>query len=335
MIKQAIRKLADGENLSYGEAAQAMREMMTGEAAPEQTAGYLVALRMKGETVEEIAASAEVMREVALSNGISSDSMDIVGTGGDNSDSFNISTCAAFIVAAGGVRVAKHGNRSVSSKCGAADVLEALGANTKMPPEIAREVFESCGFVFLHAQIYHPAMRYAAPVRAQLGIRTVFNILGPLANPARAKMQLLGVYSRQLLRPMAEVLARLDTKRLVAVCGGDGLDEVTLSGKTYCCEIIDGTVREYSLTPEDFGLPVRDKTELVGGEPRENAAILRRVLDGERGAYRDATVANAALALTIAGKAENVGQGALLAAKLIDDGSAARVLEKFVKGSNV
>lgn len=253
MIQQAIKKMIDdGRSLSYDEAAESMNEIMTGAATQAQVAGYLTALRLKGETVEEIAASAEAMRNVALPCSVTGDSMDIVGTGGDKSCSFNISTCSSFVVAAGGVKVAKHGNTSVSSKCGAADVLTALGANVRLAPRRAGEVMDKCNFIFLHAQVYHPAMKYAAPVRNALGVRTMFNILGPLANPARARMQLLGVYSKDMVVPLARVLSRLGTKRVIAVYGCDALDEVSQSDSTYCCEIIDGVEREYYVTPRRF-----------------------------------------------------------------------------------
>jgi anthranilate phosphoribosyltransferase len=334
MIKEAIKLLTEGHDLSEEQAGSAMTEIMTGQATNAQIASYLTALRIKGETVEEIAASAKAMREVSLSNDIPSDSMDIVGTGGDNSNSFNISTCSSFVVAAGGVKVAKHGNRSVSSKCGAADVLTELGAFLKTTPEQAKEVFLSCGFVFLHAQVYHPAMRFAAPVRGELGIRTVFNVLGPLGNPARAEMELLGVYSKEMVKPLAEVLAKLGTKRLIAVHGEDGLDEVSPAGKTYCVEVFDGKEREYSLTPADFGLECHKKEEILGGDPATNAAILRDVLVGKKGAYRDAVVMNSGLCFYIAGKANTPSAGARLAEKLIDDGTALATLEKYIGATN-
>ncbi len=335
MIQQAIKKIVDeGLSLTHEEAAESMREIMTGAANEALVAGYLTALRMKGETTEEIAASAQVMREVALPCGISPDCMDIVGTGGDKSCSFNISTCAAFVVAAGGVKVAKHGNRCVSSKCGAADVLSSLGANFSLPPERAAEVMEKCSFVFLHAQVYHPAMKNVAPVRSALGVRTIFNILGPLANPARAQMQLLGVYSADMAVPLAQVLSRLGTRRVMAVYGCDGLDEISVSDKTYCCEIIDGTMREYFLTPEDFGLRRTDKSDIVGGQPQENAQMMLDVLGGKKGALRDAVVANSAAAFYLAGKVKSFRAGALMAQSLIDGGSALAVLQSFIGATN-
>ncbi len=335
MIQQAIRKMIDeGRALTYEEAADAMREIMTGGAGEAQVAGYLTALRLKGETVEEIAASADVMRQVALPCTVTSDSMDIVGTGGDRSCSFNISTCSSFVVAAAGIKVAKHGNRCVSSKSGAADVLTALGANLKVDPAKAGGIMDECNFMFLHAQVYHPAMKYAAPVRSALGVRTLFNILGPLANPARANMQLLGVYSKDMVVPLARVLSRLGTKRVIAVYGCDGLDEVSLSDKTYCCEIIDGKEREYYVSAEDFGLQRADKCDIVGGEPDENARIMQCILQGERGARRDAVLANSAMCLYLAGKADNLKEGALIAGQMLDSGAAYAVFNKFVQATN-
>lgn len=335
MIQDAIKKMIDdGKSLTYQEAADSMKEIMTGAADEAQVAGYLTALRLKGETVEEIAASAQVMREVALPCSVTSDSMDIVGTGGDKSCSFNLSTCASFVVAAGGVKVAKHGNRSVSSKCGAADVLTALGANLKVDPSKAGEVMDKCNFMFLHAQVYHPAMKYAAPVRSALGVRTMFNILGPLANPARANMQLLGVYSKDMVVPLARVLSRLGTKRVIAVYGCDTLDEVSLSDRTYCCEIIDGREREYYLSPEDFGLDPIEKGDIVGGEPDENAKIMLSVLQGERSAYRDAVIANSAVCFYLAGRAKDLREGAKYAGSLLDSGAAYGVFNNFVRATN-
>lgn len=334
MIKEAIKKLTGGEDLTYGEVAAAMREIMTGEATQAQIAGYLTALRIKGESVDEITASAQVMRDVATRIDIPADTMDIVGTGGDNSNSFNISTCSSFVAAAGGVKVAKHGNKSVSSKCGAADVLSELGANLKTTPEQAKKVFEQCGFVFLHAQVYHPAMRFAGPVRGELGIRTVFNVLGPLGNPAGARYQLLGVYSKEMTPILASVLSKLGTKRLIAVYGEEGLDEVSPSGKTYCCEIFDGKTREYTLTPADFGLSPHAKEEIVGGNPSDNAQIMLKVLGGANGAYRDAVVANSALGFYIAGKAATPVQGARLAENILDSGAALKTMENYIRATN-
>lgn len=334
MIKQAIEKLVDGQDLSYEEAKAAMLEIMTGQATNAQIAGYLTALRIKGETIDEITASAQTMRDTCVANDIPSDSMDIVGTGGDKSYSFNISTASSFVVAAGGVKVAKHGNKSVSSKCGAANVLEACGANLRTSSEKAKEIFEKCGFVFLHAQVYHPAMRYAGPVRGELGIRTVFNVLGPLGNPAKAEYQLLGVYSHEMVRPLCEVLAKLGAKHVIAVHGEDGLDEVSCSDRTFCCEYKDGKFEEYYVSPADFGLPQHRKEEIVGGEPEVNAKILKGILDGEKSAYRDIVVMNSALCLCIAGKAATPEAGARLAEELIDSGKAKATFEAYVAATN-
>ena len=335
MIREAIKKLVDeGGDLSYAEASGAMRDIFEGCADEVQIAGYLTALRLKGETVEEITASAQVMREAALPCPVTSDSMDIVGTGGDGSCSFNISTCSAFVVAAGGIKVAKHGNRSVSSKCGAADVLTELGANLKVEPMKAKEVMDGCNFMFLHAQLYHPAMKYAAPVRGALGVRTIFNILGPLGNPARAKMQLLGVYSRDMIVPLARVLSRLGTQRVISVYGCDGLDEVSLSSETCCCEIIGGRERVYTVSPEDFGVERVKKSDIVGGLPGDNAKIMLSVLSGEESACRNAVIINSAMCFYLAGRAKNFKEGARIARRLIDEGRAMDVFEKFVGATN-
>jgi anthranilate phosphoribosyltransferase len=334
MITDSIKKLVEGKDLTFEEVTDSMKQIMTGEATNAQMASYLTALRIKGETVEEIAGSARVMRDVALRCDIPSDSMDIVGTGGDCSNSFNISTCSSFVVAGGGVKVAKHGNKSVSSKCGAGDVLTQLGANLKTTPEQAKVIFDKCGFVFLHAQVYHPAMRFAGPVRGELGIRTIFNILGPLANPANAQYQLLGVYSKDMVKPLAIVLSKLGVKRLISVHGGDGLDEVSPSCETYCCEVDNGEVKEYTLTPSDFGLEKHDKSEIVGGGPATNASIMLAVLKGEKGAYRDAVVANSALCFYIKGLASTPAEGARLAEKIIDNGKALQVLQTYIKATN-
>lgn len=335
MIRDAIKKLIDdGTSLTYDEAAQSMEEIMTGSADSAQIAAYLTALRLKGETVEEIAASAQIMRDVALPCFVTSDSMDIVGTGGDKSCSFNLSTCSAFVVAAGGVRVAKHGNRSVSSKCGAADVLTELGANLRISPDRAAQIADECNFVFLHAQVYHPAMKYAAPIRSALGVRTIFNILGPLANPARANMQLLGVYSKDMVVPLARVLSRLGTDRVIAVYGCDNLDEVSLSDRTYCCEIIDGREREYYVTAEDFGLTPSPKSDIIGGEPQENARMMVDILKGGRSACRNAVVANSAICFYLAGKVADLRDGALMAEEMLDTGAAYNVFNTFVEATN-
>ena len=334
MIREAIKKLVQKSDLTYAEARETMNEIMAGEATPAQIACYLTALACKGETVEEITASAQGMRDNCVKNSLPSDGLEIVGTGGDESYTFNISTAAAFVLAAAGVPVTKHGNRSVSSKCGAADVLEALGANLKTSPEQAKEVFDRCGFVFLHAQVYHPAMRYAAPVRKEMGIRTIFNILGPLANPARAQSQLLGVYSHAAVRPLCEVLAGLGAKRVLSVYGEDGMDEISVSDKTFCCEYANGAFREYYLSPVDFGLPVRKKRDVEGGDPSVNAEIMRRVMNGEKGAYRDAVVANAAACLYMTGRADTLYTAARLAENVIDDGRARSTMETYIAATN-
>lgn len=334
MIREAIKKLMKKSDLSYTEARETMNEIMAGEATPAQIACYLTALACKGETVEEITASAQGMRDNCVKNDLPSDGLEIVGTGGDESYTFNISTAAAFVLAAAGVPVTKHGNRSVSSKCGAADILEALGANLKTSPPQAKKIFDRCGFVFLHAQVYHPAMRYAAPVRKEMGIRTIFNILGPLANPAKAQSQLLGVYSHAAVRPLCEVLAGLGAKRVLSVYGEDGMDEISVSDKTFCCEYSDGTFREYYLSPADFGLPFYWKRDVEGGTPEVNAEIVRRVMNGEKGAYRDIVVANAAACLYMTGKADTLYAAARLAESVIDSGKARSTMEAYIAATN-
>ena len=337
MIKEAIVKIVNKEDLSYDEAYAVMNEIMSGETSQTQNAAFLAALSTKSaraETTDEIAGCAAAMRDHAIRVDTGMEVFEIVGTGGDNAHSFNISTTSALVAAAGGMKVAKHGNRSVSSKCGAADVLTALGANLKVDPAKAGGIMDDCNFMFLHAQVYHPAMKYAAPVRSALGVRTLFNILGPLANPARANMQLLGVYSKDMVVPLARVLSRLGTKRVIAVYGCDGLDEVSLSDKTYCCEIIDGKEREYYVSAEDFGLQRADKCDIVGGEPDENARIMQCILQGERGARRDAVLANSAMCLCLAGKADTLKEGALIAGQMLDSGAAYAVFNKFVQATN-
>lgn len=334
MIKEAIKLATEGKDLSVEQATEAMTEIMTGVATQAQTAAYLTALVVKGESVDEITASAKAMRAVAAPCPIGEDCMDIVGTGGDGANSFNISTCSSFVVAAGGVKVAKHGNGSVSSKSGAADVLAALGVNTKAAPEKTGEIFKEYGYAFLHAQLYHPAMRFAAPVRKELGIRTIFNILGPLANPAHADKQLLGVYTPKLVKTLATVLSNLGVKRVIAVSGTDGLDEVSLSAPTACCEIIDGKAKEYEVTAKDFGLPARAKSDLVGGTPEENAKIFLSVLAGEKSAYRDAVVANSALSFVAAGKVKTPADGAAYAAEVIDGGEAEKLFIAYKGATN-
>lgn len=334
MIKEAILSLAKKENLSYETAEAVMDEIMTGEASPVQMSAYLTALSLKGETIDEITASASGMRKHCVRLLHDVDALEIVGTGGDGAYSFNISTTAAIITAAAGVPVAKHGNRSASSKCGAADVLEALGVNINITPEKSAELLKNIGICFLYAQNYHIAMKYVAPVRRELGIRTVFNILGPLTNPAGAKMELLGVYDKELVEPLARVIANLGVKNAMVVYGNDGLDEISMSAPTTLCEVKNGWLRSYEITPEQFGFKRCEKADLVGGTPEENAVILRSVLSGEKGAKRNAAVLNAAAALYISGKYDSINDAVEIAENIIDSGKAMNKLEEFIRRSN-
>lgn len=334
MIKEAIHKVFKKENLTYEEAEAVMNEIMEGEASAVQMSSYLTALSMKGETVEEITASAAGMRAHCVRLLHDMDVLEIVGTGGDGANSFNISTTSSLVISAAGIPVAKHGNRAASSKCGAADVLEALGVNITISPEKSRELLEKIGICFLFAQNYHIAMKYVAPVRKELGIRTIFNILGPLANPAGANMELMGVYDESLIEPLAHVLANLGVKRALVVYGTDGLDEISLSAPTKICEVKDGTFTSYEITPEQFGLTRCKKEDLVGGTPAENAQIIRDILSGKTGPKRDAVLMNAGAAIYMAGKAETIQDGIDMARNMIDSGKAAAQLEKFVKLSN-
>lgn len=335
MIKEAILKLAKKENLTYEEAEKVMDEIMSGEATPVQMSAYLTALSLKGETIEEITASAAGMRAHCIKLLHDQDVLEIVGTGGDGSNSFNISTTASMVIAAAGVPVAKHGNRAASSKSGAADVLEALGVKITLEPERSAEILKKINICFLFAQNYHIAMKYVAPIRKELGIRTVFNILGPLSNPAGANMELMGVYEEALVEPLARVMENLGVTRGMVVYGQDKLDEISMSAPTSVCEIRDGKFQSYELTPEQFGYLRCDKDALKGGTPQENARITRDILDGkETGAKRQAVCLNAGAALYIAGKAETMEAGVRMAEELIDSGAAKAKLEEFIKESN-
>lgn len=334
MIKEAILSLSKKQNLTYEVAEAVMREIMSGEASPVQMSAYLTALSLKGETITEITASAKGMREFCVRLLHDVDALEIVGTGGDGANTFNISTAAAIITAAAGIPVAKHGNRSASSKCGAADVLEALGVKIDIPPEKSAELLSEIGICFLFAQNYHIAMKHVAPIRRELGIRTVFNILGPLTNPAGAKMELMGVYDRDLVEPLAQVMCNLGVKSAMVVHGEDGIDEISLSASTYVCEVKDGWVRSYTITPERFGFTRCNKEDLTGGDPAENAAILRALLSGEKGAKRDAAVFNAAAAMFISGKFMSIEEAITAANQAIDSGTAKQKLEDFVRRSN-
>ena len=335
MIKEAILKLAKKEDLTYEMAEAVMNEIMSGEATPVQMSAYLTALSIKGETIDEITASAAGMRAHCIKLLHNMDVLEIVGTGGDGSNSFNISTTSSLVIAAAGVPVAKHGNRAASSKSGAADVLEALGVNISIPPEKSAQLLKDISICFLFAQNYHVAMKYVAPIRKELGIRTVFNILGPLSNPAGANMELMGVYDESLVEPLAQVMAKLGVSRGMVVYGKDSLDEISMCAPTAVCEIKDGWFQSYELTPEQFGYERCDKSQLTGGSPQENAEITKAILEGrEKGAKRQAVCLNAGAALYITGKAETIEQGVRMAESLIDDGSALRKLEDFITESN-
>lgn len=334
MINEAIIKLAAKEDLSYEMAMGAMDEIMGGKATPVQMSAFLTAMSMKGETIEEITACAAGMRKHCIRLLNDQELLEIVGTGGDRSNSFNISTTASILVSAAGVPVAKHGNRAASSKSGAADCLEALGVKISLPPERSREILEKINLCFLFAQNYHLSMKYVAPVRKELGIRTIFNILGPLTNPAGASMQLMGVYEEALVEPMAKVLMNLGVKKGMVVYGQDCLDEISLSAPTTIGEFRNGTYKKYVIAPEDYGFQRCRKEDLQGGTPEENAAITRAVLNGEKGPKRNAVVLNAAAGLVIGQDGIDLREAIHEMEKIIDSGKAAEQLEKFIQLSN-
>ena len=335
MIREGIFKVTKKEDLTYEEARTIMDEIMAGEASQMQMACYLTALAMKGETIDEITASAEGMRAAGTRLLHDLEVLEIVGTGGDGSNSFNISTTSAFVIAAGGVPVAKHGNRAASSKSGAADCLEALGVKIDISPELSKQTLEKTNMCFLFAQKYHTAMKYVGPVRKELGIRTIFNILGPLTNPAGATMQVMGVYDKELVDPLAKVLCNLGVHSGLVVYGEDKLDEISMSAPTYICEIKDGTTKNYTIRPEDFGYTACSKEDLVGGTPEENAKITTDILEGkDRSAKRQAVCLNAGAALYVAGKADTLEAGVRLAETLIDEGKALQKLNEFVEETN-
>ena len=335
MIKEAIIKLSKKQDLAYAEAEAVMDEIMSGQATPVQMSAYLTALALKGETIDEITASAAGMRAHCIKLLHNLDVLEIVGTGGDGSNSFNISTTSSLVIAAGGVPVAKHGNRAASSKSGAADVLEALGVKITLTPERSAEILKKINICFLFAQNYHIAMKYVAPIRKELGIRTVFNILGPLSNPAGANMELMGVYDQSLVEPLAQVMANLGVNRGMVVYGQDSLDEMSMCSPTSVCEIRDGKFTSYEITPEQFGYERCEKGALTGGTPAENAEITKAILKGEeKGPKRQAVCLNAGTALYIAGKAASIEEGVKLAESLIDSGAALKKLEEFVEETN-
>ena len=331
-IQNALLKAADGYDLSLEETRGVMDTIMSGQATDAQIASFITAMRMKGETVEEITACALVLRDKCQRLEPQQDVLDIVGTGGDRANTFNISTTSAFVIASAGVPVAKHGNRSVSSKCGAADCLEALGARLDVPRQRSEAILQELGFCFLFAPLYHSSMKYAGPVRKQLGLRTLFNIIGPLTNPAGATMQLLGVYDENLVEPMAKVLANLGVKRAMVVHGHDGLDEATLTTSSTLCELIDGRMNSFFLDPAQLGLNRCQKEDLVGGSPAENAQLTLDILSGrDRGPKRDAVLLNSALCIYL-GKGQKVLRDCLAeAADIIDSGKALAKLQRFVE----
>ena len=330
MIQQAIAQLIKREDLSEEVMTAVMNEIMEGEATDAQKAAFLTALNMKGETIAEITSAAKVMRSHCERFLNDMDVLEIVGTGGDGSNTFNISTSAAIVVSSLGIPVAKHGNRAASSKCGTADVLENLGVNLSIAPAASGSILKQHNMCFLFAQKYHPAMRFVGAVRKEIGIRTMFNILGPLANPAGATMQLLGVYSEELVEPLARVLSNLGVKKAMVVYGQDSIDEISMSAPTTVCEVRNGEFTSYVITPEQFGFTRCAKEDLVGGNAQENAEIIRAILNGEKGPKRDAVVLNAAAAIHIAKEDISIKDAISLAEEAIDSGKAAEQLKAFV-----
>jgi len=328
MIREGIEKVVSGKALTFEEASQVMEEIMTGQATPAQLGAFLIGLRLKGETVEEIAGMAKVMREKALKVEVSGPLVDTCGTGGDGSGSFNISTAAALVAAGAGIKIAKHGNRAMTSGCGSADILEASGVKIDLSPEGVKGCIEKVGLGFMFAQVFHPAMRFAAGPRREIGVRTVFNILGPLTNPAGAQCQLLGVASAELAPKMVEVLKYLGCQRAMVVHGSDGLDEITTTGPSQVWELRNGSISSYPVSPEDVGLPRAKAEDLRGGTPQQNASALKEILGGKKGPLRDAIALNAAAALILGGRAQDLRQGIVLAQQTLDSG---RALEKLTE----
>jgi anthranilate phosphoribosyltransferase len=344
MITDALQRIANHcQSLSRDAARAVMSEVLTGQCTDAQIAALLVALHMKGETVEEIVGFAEAIRAAAVPLNVAGNStidvsgterdalVDTCGTGGDASGTFNISTATAFVAAGAGVRVAKHGNRSVTSKCGSADVMEALGVNITLPPARVTECLKEVGIAFLFAPAMHSAMKYVQPARRELRLRTVFNLLGPLTNPANASAQVVGVYSDDLVEKLAEALSMLGLRRALVVHGSDGLDEITITGPTRIAEVRDGQVRTYEVTPEEFGFTRSPIEAISGGDASGNAAIIREVLGGQKSARRDVVLLNAAAAMVASGRADHLGDAIALAAKSIDSGAAAAKLEALVR----
>ncbi|HKK31901.1 MAG TPA: anthranilate phosphoribosyltransferase [Alphaproteobacteria bacterium] len=332
-FKALIAKVADGTPLTEAEAETAFDIMMSGDATPAQMGGFLMALRVRGETVAELTGAARVMRAKVLGIEAPAGSIDTCGTGGDAKGTYNVSTAVAFVVAACGVPVAKHGNRALSSKSGAADVLGALGVNVEADIALIQRAIWDCGITFLMAPRHHGAMRHVGPTRVELGTRTVFNLLGPLSNPAGAKRQLMGIFSRDWIEPQARVLAQLGTERAWVVHGSDGLDELTTTGLSFVAEVKEGAVRAFEISPEEAGLPRAEFSDLVGGSPEHNASVMRAMLAGERGPFRDIVLLNAAAALIVADKAGTLPEGVAMAAEAIDSGAATAKLDALVEAT--
>ena len=333
MIKEAIRTAVEGNNLTFDAARESMDEIMRGEATAAQIAAFLTALRMKGESIDEITACAAVMRAHCTKLPCDIEVLDVVGTGGDGAHTFNISTVTAFVVAAAGVPVAKHGNRSVSSKCGAADFLEALGANIGLTAEQSARVLQKTNMCFMFAPNHHASMKYAAPVRKEIGARTIFNILGPLSNPAAATIQLMGVYDEKLVLPLARVLSNLGVHRALVVHGDDGLDEISLTTTTTACEVLDGELRQYQLDPQELGFSYCQPGDLTGGGAEENVRIAQAIFNGEKGPHRDIVLLNSAACLCLAGKAQSLSNGVEQASMLIDRSLALQKMQDFVQAT--
>ena len=336
IIKKSILKLIEGRDLSRSEMGEAMREIMEGAATEAQIGAWITALRIKGETVEEITGAAEILRERCVRiRADEKSTVDLCGTGGDGAGTFNISTTAAFVAAGAGVLVAKHGNRAVSSSSGSADLLKALGVNTDIPPEIVEKCLKEIGIGFLFAPALHPAMKYAAGPRREVGVRSIFNILGPLSNPAGAKAQVVGVYKKELTSPVAHALRNLGACRVFVVHGLDGLDEITLASETQVSELSQGKIETYTIRPEDFGLARCAPEDMAGGSPDDNAGITRRILGGEKGPRRDVSLLNAAAAIAAGGKVTDIREGMRLAGESIDSGEAMRKLEGLIQLTNL
>ena len=330
-MKDIIAKLVEGKNITDEEASRAMTLMLTGEATDAQKAAYLIALRMKGETVDEVVSSCRAMKAQGAKIAPKGDYIDFVGTGGDGTNSFNISTTSMFVCAAAGVKLAKHGNRAASSKSGAADLLEALGVNIMLSPEQTLECIDEIGFGFMNAQKFYGAMKNVAGVRREIRVRTIFNMLGPLSNPSGAKHQVIGVFDRKTARMFAECMKKMGTEKALIVNGSDGMDEVTITGKTFVCEIKDGEILEYELDPHDYGMEYGTVGDIQGGTGAENAEITKSIFNGEQGARRNIVLLNAGCGMYIGGKANSIADGIKLAAEMIDSGKALEMVEKLAK----